>query len=80
MGARWWRKLVGRSLLRERAGRRSHAVGVCPGCGAALRVASDEWLDADQATIDHVLACPSVKIPARATGPLRPAPQTLRVA
>lgn len=67
---------MGRSLLRERSGRRSRAIGVCPECGAALRIASDEWLDADQVTIEHLLACP----PAPATVASRRVPQTLRVA
>jgi hypothetical protein len=80
MRARWWRKLVGRSLLRERAGRRPRPVGECPSCGEIVQRASDCWIDADLAMTEHWLACAARRLPA--PDPLQPRriAQTLRVA
>jgi hypothetical protein len=57
MGVRWWRQVVGRSLLRERAGRRLRAIGACPSCGEVLSVLSEGWFDADHVMTEHLLIC-----------------------
>jgi hypothetical protein len=79
MRASWWRKMVGRSLLRDRAGRRSCPIGECPSCGANLHGPSD-WLDADRVMTDHLLLCATRRAPTPAPLEPRRAVPTLRLA
>jgi hypothetical protein len=82
MRVRWWRQLVGRSLLRERAGRRSRAIGACPSCGDVLSGPSEGWLDAEHVMAEHLVACipPAAAATVHESIAPRRAPQTLRLA
>ena len=55
MGA-WIRRLMGRSLLRERQHLRARPFGDCPDCGTTL-VSSDDWLDAERVVTEHLRTC-----------------------
>jgi hypothetical protein len=80
MRMRWWRRVVGRSLLRERSGRRSRAIGSCPRCGDVVVGAGEDWLEAENAMAEHLLACPVRKT--AVPEPVEPprAPHALRLA
>jgi hypothetical protein len=73
--------MVGRSLLRERSGRRSRAIGACPSCGGLLSASSEDWFEAEHLMMEHLLACGSRET-ATATEQMdhRSVRQTLRVA
>lgn len=53
----WIRRVLGRSLLRERLPLRARPLGDCPRCGRTLLGATDDWLDAERIVTDHLLAC-----------------------
>ena len=82
MRMRWWRRVVGRSLLRERAGRRTHAIGACPSCGDVLSGPSEGWFDAERSMAEHLVACLPANAAAAVRASIEPrrAPQTLRLA
>jgi hypothetical protein len=56
MHASWIRRLIGRSLLRERQHMRERPFGACPSCGTTL-VAAEDWLDAERVVTEHLLTC-----------------------
>ena len=56
MHGSWIRRLVGRSLLRERQRVRERPFGACPSCGTTL-VAAEDWLDAERVVTEHLLSC-----------------------
>jgi hypothetical protein len=82
MRMRWWRRVVGRSLLRERAGRRAHAIGACPSCGDVLSGPSEGWFDAEQVMAAHLVGClpGTAAMTVRESIEPRRATQTLRLA
>ena len=53
----WLRRLMGRSLLRERVPLRERPLGACPRCGRTLLGPSEDWLDAERLVTDHLMVC-----------------------
>jgi hypothetical protein len=53
----WLRRVMGRSLLRERLPLRARPLGECPRCGRTLLGSSEDWLDAENLVTDHLRAC-----------------------
>ena len=53
----WLRRVMGRSLLRDRLPLRARPLGECPRCGRTLLGPSEDWLDAENLVTDHLRAC-----------------------
>ena len=53
----WLRRILGRSLLRERLPLRARPLGECPRCGRTLLGPSEDWLDAERLVTDHLMLC-----------------------
>ena len=53
----WLRRMMGRSVLRERLPLRARPLGDCPRCGRTLLGATANWLDAERVVTDHLLGC-----------------------
>jgi hypothetical protein len=56
----WLRRILGRSLLRERLPLRARPLAECPRCGLTLLGASEDWLDAERLVTDHLMVCEPV--------------------
>jgi len=72
--------VVGRSLLRERSGRRVRALGPCPSCGDVLSGPGECWLDAEHVMTEHLLDCARRREAAPAPELRRQPSQVLRLA
>jgi len=58
MRGSWIRRVIGRSLLRERPHLRTRwIIGECPRCGRELEGSSDCWFDADRVITEHLQTC-----------------------
>jgi hypothetical protein len=53
----WLRRVMGRSLLRDRLPLRARPLGDCPRCGRTLLGPTEDWLDAENLVTDHLMVC-----------------------